>query len=178
MIALTSQNFYAFLFLGLVIALCVFQLFSAMRWGKIFVPGKRHIHRVKRKVFWSFYGAMVFYVLAIGACLMAGWGVLKQELWPGPKNPTQLSAVGLGGGKIQLSWLSPEGYIQPERYFLFRATETGRQANDYKKVAIANDQPYDDAELAIGTRYFYRVGAVYASGEVVLSNEDSAVAGP
>jgi hypothetical protein len=84
-----------------------------------------------------------------------------------PVSPSGLSATG-GNAQVTLSWAASSGATS---YNVKRSTVSG---GPYTQVASPTGTSYVDTSLTNGTKYFYVVSAVNASGESANSAEVSA----
>lgn len=90
-----------------------------------------------------------------------------------PSAPLSFNAAGVVGA-ASLTWVPPtsDGGSPVTGYRIYRSTSTGAEV-PYVDVP-ASPTWYTDANVVVGTRYFYRVTALNAVGESVPSLESSA----
>jgi fibronectin type 3 domain-containing protein len=88
-------------------------------------------------------------------------------------NPPTLAPSGAGNGQVSLNWTAPssDGGSAVTGYKLYRSTASGAET---LLVTLGNVTSYSDSGLSNGTTYYYKVGAVNALGDSVLSTEQSA----
>ncbi|HMH20626.1 MAG TPA: fibronectin type III domain-containing protein [Puia sp.] len=96
-----------------------------------------------------------------------------QPLPPLPTAPTGLSATGISGSKIKVTWTDG---TNEDRYELYRSSTTN---SNYLLFATlpANTVSFTDSGLFANTTNFYKVRGVNVAGPSAYSNEASAVTG-
>ena len=88
-----------------------------------------------------------------------------------PGAPTGLAATAPSATEINLSWTAATGTVSS--YNVFRgATQGGESTTPIATGVTANT--YSDTSLTAGTKYWYQVAAVNATGQGPVSNETSA----
>ena len=90
-----------------------------------------------------------------------------------PSAPQTLTAVG-GDSQVSLSWSAPasNGGSAVTAYKIYRSTVSGSET--LLASPAGTGTTYTDGTAANGTTYYYKVTAVNAAGEGILSNEASA----
>jgi len=122
-------------------------------------------------------GTTYFYkVTALNA---VGEGGLSNERSATPTAPASVpgaptvSSASAGNGWVSVSWSAPaDGGSAITGYRIYRATASGLETLYSSPVGTATS--FTDTSVANGTTYFYKVTALNAVGEGVLSNERSA----
>ena len=90
---------------------------------------------------------------------------------PLPGAPTSLSATAASGAQINLSWTAASGTVTS--YSVFRGTTQGGESTTPIATGVTTTT-YADGSLNAGTKYWYQVAAVNATGQGPDSNETSA----
>jgi fibronectin type 3 domain-containing protein len=119
-------------------------------------------------------GTTYFYKVA--AVNAAGEGALSSERSAIPAtvpNPPTLAPSGAGSGQVSLSWTPPpsNGGSAVTGYKVYRSTASGAET---LLVTLGNVTGYNDSAVTNGTTYYYKVTAVNALGESLLSGEQAA----
>jgi fibronectin type 3 domain-containing protein len=90
-----------------------------------------------------------------------------------PAAPTGLTATA-GSASVSLTWTASAGATS---YNIYRGTTSGGESATAIAIGIATTA-YTDSAVTNGTKYYYKVAAVNASGVSGLSNEASATPEP
>ena len=100
------------------------------------------------------------------------WGAelsVYQGTFSGPPAPTNLAATA-GNGQVALTWTASAG---AKSYDVYRGTSAGGESGTPVATGITTAS-YTNSGLTNGTRYYFKVAAVNASGTSPSSNEASA----
>jgi len=110
---------------------------------------------------------------AMSPLASATTGALNQTVTSGP--PTGLSARP-DGSRVILSWSAPAGYPQPSGYLIYEGTRPGGESRTPVSMSLVRSTGCVVAGLTGGTRYYFTVTAVDATGsQSPRSAEASAV---
>ncbi len=90
---------------------------------------------------------------------------------PLPGAPSALTATAISGAEIDLSWMAASGTVTS--YSVFRGTTSGGEASTAVATGLTGTT-YADTSLTAGTKYYYEVAAVNATGQGPDSAEVSA----
>ena len=89
-----------------------------------------------------------------------------------PAAPTNLAATSPSAGHINLTWTAVSGATS---YQVFRGTSAGGEGAT--AIGTPSTNSYADSGLTDGTKYYYTVKSVNASGTSGISNEANAISG-
>jgi fibronectin type 3 domain-containing protein len=116
----------------------------------------------------------------VASCLNVHVDCGKVESSPTIPNAGTLSATGTDGA-VNLSWTVPSlpGGSAITNYAIYRSTENAAETDTAPTVpltTVGNVTSYSDTSATPGTLYYYRVAAINAKGEGMLSNQASGTA--